>query len=112
MYGGTMLTIDVKLMSDGREVSENEWAESLTKAALENVKGQITDRLGGIVCPVHGQHLQTTIVGQGLDDLNVQIGDVVKKRLKKEEPRSCRCGRSTYSPTLEKLFAESEAVTN
>jgi hypothetical protein len=69
-----MFKIDVKLMSNGREVSENEFAESPMNGAMKSVKAQITERLGNIVCPVHGEHLQVTIVNPSLDDLKIQIG--------------------------------------
>lgn len=65
--------IDIKFKVGGREVSPNNLKSVLEKAIFQNVRDQISSRVGRVSCPEHGKSPQITAEGRDLSSLRFTV---------------------------------------
>lgn len=65
--------IDIKFKVGGREVRPTDMKSVLEKAIFQNVRDQITARVGKVSCREHGKVPQITAEGRDLSSLKFTI---------------------------------------
>jgi len=65
--------IDITMKINGKTIRPDQIGNELEKSVMSSIEKQIKGRIGGSLCPKHGEHPRVECIGRALDDLTLRV---------------------------------------